>query len=152
MTPMMPPRLVSTADSVRNCSRMRVLSRRRWPSSGRSRLVRSVTDTSMMFITPMPPTKQGDAGDPDQLAVGGLGHFLQLLCLLQHVLTAVVEVGIFRIHDLLLGQKVSRFLACCGHGVGVFHLDGHVLRFVKLERRRPDTCWGCTGSRQEVSA
>ena len=63
---------------------------------------------------------------------------MQLLRLFQHVLTAVVEVGVFRIHDLLLGQQVSRFLACCGHGIGVFHLDGHVLRFVKLERRRPD--------------
>ena len=63
---------------------------------------------------------------------------MQLLCLFQHVLTAVIEVGIFRIRNLLLGQKVSRFLTRRGHSIGVFHLDGHVLRFVKLERRRPD--------------
>ena len=57
MTPMMPPRLVSTADSVRNWSRMRFflapIAFFR-PISA----VRSVTDTSMMFITPMPPTSR----------------------------------------------------------------------------------------------
>ena len=56
-TPMMPPRLVSTADSVRNCSKIRFfLAPMAFfrPIS----LVRSVTDTSMMFITPMPPTKR----------------------------------------------------------------------------------------------
>ena len=63
---------------------------------------------------------------------------MQLLRLFQHILTAVIEVGIFRIHDLLLGQKVSRFLARRGHGVGVFYLDGHVLGLVKLKCRRPD--------------
>ena len=57
MTPMMPPRLVSTADSVRNCSRIRFfLAPMAFfrPIS----LVRSVTDTSMIFITPMPPTSR----------------------------------------------------------------------------------------------
>ena len=57
MTPIMPPRLVSTADSVRNCSRIR----RFFAPMAFLRpisLVRSVTDTSIMFITPMPPTSR----------------------------------------------------------------------------------------------
>ena len=55
-TPMSPPRLVSTAASVRNCHKMRLfLAPMAFfrPIS----LVRSVTDTSMMFITPMPPPR-----------------------------------------------------------------------------------------------
>ena len=54
-TPRMPPMLVSTAASVRNCQRMRLC----WAPMAIFRpisRVRSVTDTSMMFITPMPPT------------------------------------------------------------------------------------------------
>ena len=57
ITPMIPPILVSMAASVRNWKRMtfflapiaffRPIS-----------LVRSVTDTSMMFITPIPPTSR----------------------------------------------------------------------------------------------
>ena len=56
-TPIIPPTLVSTAASVRNCPRItfflapiaffRPIS-----------LVRSVTDTSMIFITPIPPTRR----------------------------------------------------------------------------------------------
>ncbi len=48
---------VSTTASVRNCTMM---SRRRAPTALRMpiSLVRSVTDTSMMFITPMPPTSR----------------------------------------------------------------------------------------------
>ena len=54
-TPRRPPRLVSTAASVRNCQRMRFL---RAPMAFLRPIsrVRSVTDTSMMFMTPMPPT------------------------------------------------------------------------------------------------
>ena len=56
-TPMMPPRLVSTAASVRNCSRIR---RFLAPMAFFRPIseVRSVTDTSMMFMTPMPPTSR----------------------------------------------------------------------------------------------
>ena len=57
ITPITPPRLVSTADSVKNCSRIRFfLAPMAFfrPIS----LVRSVTDTSMIFITPMPPTSR----------------------------------------------------------------------------------------------
>ena len=54
-TPMRPPRLVSTAASVRNCPRIRDL---RAPIAFFRPIscVRSVTDTSMMFMTPIPPT------------------------------------------------------------------------------------------------
>ena len=54
-TPRMPPRQVSTPASIRNCAEMRRL---RAPSAFLRPIsgVRSVTDTSMMFITPMPPT------------------------------------------------------------------------------------------------
>ena len=56
-TPINPPKLVSTAASVKNCPKItdflapiaffRPIS-----------LVRSVTDTSMIFITPIPPTRR----------------------------------------------------------------------------------------------
>ena len=55
--PRIPPIRVSIADSVRNCSKMRFLRAPRAflrPIS----LVRSVTETSMMFITPIPPTRR----------------------------------------------------------------------------------------------
>ena len=57
ITPKTPPALVSTADSVRNWAMMvRRLAPRAFlrPISA----VRSVTETSMMFITPMPPTSR----------------------------------------------------------------------------------------------
>ena len=56
-TPSTPPMLVRVAASVRNCRRMR---RFRAPMAYFSpiSLVRSVTVTSMMFITPMPPTRR----------------------------------------------------------------------------------------------
>ena len=55
-TPRMPPRLVRAAASVRNCHRMR---RFRAPMAFLRPIsrVRSVTVTSMMFMTPMPPTR-----------------------------------------------------------------------------------------------
>ena len=53
--PMTPPMSDSVTASIRNWSRM---SRRRAPTAMRSPIsrVRSVTDTSMMFMMPMPPT------------------------------------------------------------------------------------------------
>ena len=56
-TPMSPPRLVSTAASVKNCIRIR---RFLAPMAFFRPIspVRSVTDTSMMFMTPMPPTRR----------------------------------------------------------------------------------------------
>jgi hypothetical protein len=55
-TPSAPPMLVSITASTRNWARMR---RRRAPSARRTpiSLVRSVTETSMMFMTPMPPIR-----------------------------------------------------------------------------------------------
>ena len=55
--PISPPRLASTTASIRNCistSRSSAPMARRRPISR----VRSVTLTSMMFITPMPPTSR----------------------------------------------------------------------------------------------
>ena len=51
----MPPTLVSTAASIRNCTR---ISRRRAPIALRTPIsrVRSVTEIVMIAITPMPPT------------------------------------------------------------------------------------------------
>ena len=53
--PATPPTMQTSTASVRNCRRM---SPRRAPTAMRMPIsrVRSVTDTSMMFITPMPPT------------------------------------------------------------------------------------------------
>ena len=53
--PMSPPVRQSVTASIKNCERM---SRRRAPTAMRKpiSLVRSVTDTSMMFMIPMPPT------------------------------------------------------------------------------------------------
>ena len=61
MTPMAPPIMESMAASVRNCPRMRRFLAPKAFFNPISR-VRSVTETSMMFMTPMPPTsKEMDA-------------------------------------------------------------------------------------------
>ncbi len=60
--PTRPPSSDSTTASTRNCSstsRSSAPMARRMPISR----VRSVTDTSMMFMMPMPPTEQAHAGD-----------------------------------------------------------------------------------------
>ena len=56
-TPMMPPILVSTAASVRNCPKIVPLGAPMAFFNPIS-LVRSVTDTSIIFITPIPPTSR----------------------------------------------------------------------------------------------
>ena len=55
ITPAMPPKIDTSTASTRNWVRM---SLRRAPTALRMPIsrVRSVTDTSMMFITPIPPT------------------------------------------------------------------------------------------------
>ncbi|KAG1597312.1 hypothetical protein G6F46_014301 [Rhizopus delemar] len=55
LIPSTPPSRQTSTDSIRNCCRM---SLRRAPTAMRTPIsrVRSGTDTSMMFITPMPPT------------------------------------------------------------------------------------------------
>ncbi len=62
-TPIAPPRTQSMSDSIRNWSRM---SRRRAPSALRRPIsrVRSVTETSMMFMIPIPPTRSEIAAIP----------------------------------------------------------------------------------------
>lgn len=57
MIPKRPPRLVSTAASVRNCPRI-VLLRAPMAFFRPISCVRSVTDTSIIFITPIPPTSR----------------------------------------------------------------------------------------------
>ena len=61
----MPPVAAMTTASTRNCSMM---SRLRAPTAMRMPIsrVRSVTDTSMMFMMPMPPTSSEIAGDAAQ--------------------------------------------------------------------------------------
>ena len=61
--PIAPPRPEISEDSIRNWVRM---SERRAPSARRTPIsrVRSVTDTSMMFMIPMPPT----SSDTDAIA------------------------------------------------------------------------------------
>ena len=63
--PTAPPSRPSTEASKRNWRRMAAGVA---PSALRSPIsrIRSVTDTSMMFMTPMPPDEQGYAGDPGQ--------------------------------------------------------------------------------------
>ena len=56
-TPIIPPMLVSTEASVRNCQRI-VFLRAPIAFFRPISLVRSVTETSMMFITPIPPTSR----------------------------------------------------------------------------------------------
>ena len=63
--PRVPPEMHSTSASTRNCSMMVSLvapSALRMPIS----LVRSVTDTSMMFMMPMPPTSSDTAAIPSR--------------------------------------------------------------------------------------
>ena len=71
-TPTMPPMLVSTAASVRNCHRMRLFFAPIAFFRPISR-VRSVTETSMMFMTPMPPTSS------EMLAIQISWLFVELL-------------------------------------------------------------------------
>ena len=56
-TPMIPPILVSTEASVRNCPRI-IFFLAPMAFFRPISLVRSVTDTSMIFITPIPPTRR----------------------------------------------------------------------------------------------
>ena len=62
--PMIPPSVQSTTASIRNWSRML---KRVAPSALRMPIsrVRSVTDTSMMFMMPMPPTSSDTAAMPE---------------------------------------------------------------------------------------
>ena len=62
-TPAIPPAAESAIDSTRNWARIRP---RRAPSAMRTPIsrVRSVTETSMMFMTPMPPTSSARAQTP----------------------------------------------------------------------------------------
>ncbi len=60
-TPITPPSALRVTASVRNCSRMLL---RLAPMALRTPIsrVRSVTETSMIFITPIPPTNEPDRG------------------------------------------------------------------------------------------
>jgi hypothetical protein len=77
-TPMTPPAPVSTTASVRNCQ---MTSRRRAPIALRTPIsrVRCVTDISMMFITPTPPTSNPDRADHGGQQGHRAGDFLELV-------------------------------------------------------------------------
>jgi len=69
--PIRPPNMLSSDDSARNCTRM---SRRRAPRALRRPIsrVRSVTDTSMIFMMPIPPTSSEMAAMPPRNTVNTL--------------------------------------------------------------------------------
>ena len=78
--PMSPPVRLSTIDSIRNCLRT---AEERAPIAMRMPIsrVRSVTETSMIFMIPMPPTSKRNARDAAKQhrhdavgLVGRLGH------------------------------------------------------------------------------
>src|SRR6185436_19114122 len=92
-TPMAPPIAASASASMRNCARMSAgcaPTAMRMPISR----VRSVTDTSMMFMTPIPPT-MSDTSAIDASSV---------------VMVWVVEVNMLVISAMLLVEKSSSSL------------------------------------------
>ena len=82
--PPSPPASPSTTDSIRNCDctcLVRAPTAMRMPISR----VRSVTETSMMFMIPMPPTSSETAAIPPSssvitcvVACGRVGHVRQV--------------------------------------------------------------------------
>ena len=80
--PINPPNMLNNEDSVRNCIRISI---RRAPIALRKPIsrVRSVTETSMIFIIPMPPTSKGDgrnaAQEDGQHAGDGAGGIQEIL-------------------------------------------------------------------------
>jgi len=63
---MSPPTADRIDGLVVNCVRRARLVAPRACRNARFRRVRSVTETSMMFITPTPPTHEADRGDGDR--------------------------------------------------------------------------------------
>ena len=80
----MPPRHASTTASIKNCkstSRSVAPIARRTPISR----VRSVTDTNMMFMMPMPPTKRLTAATAPNRAV--------MICVVDATFSAISAVS-----------------------------------------------------------
>src|SRR6266581_235374 len=92
---MVPPIMESVTASTRNCIRM---SRPRAPTAMRSPIsrVRSVTDTSMMFMMPMPPTRSDTRSEKHTSELQSPVHIVCRLLLEKqknlHVLDIVVGV------------------------------------------------------------
>ena len=86
--PIAPPTRQIITASIRNCCRMSLW---RAPTAMRTPIsrVRSVTDTSMMFITPMPPTSS-EISAIDEISI---------------VITCVVASMVLRMSSLLLVKK-----------------------------------------------
>ena len=116
--PSMPPISDSVTASTRNCARM---SRPRAPTAIRSPIsrVRSVTDTSMMFMIPMPPTRS----DTEAMAASSIASTRrEASCACEHLgeiaeREVVVLAGLQAVAlaqqpaDLLLGSAMVRAVA-----------------------------------------
>src|SRR4029434_10442 len=108
VTPTRPPMSESVTASTRNWPRM---CRRRAPTAMRRPIsrVRSVTDTSMMFMMPMPPTSnQTHAIDANRAVVHQIGHRERRLLLSLEDLGRVPEpevVVLERLEPVALAQE-----------------------------------------------
>ena len=78
--------------------------------------------------------QQGDAGNPHQLLVGGVGELLQLLGLLEHVLRPVLDGFVL----VVLVEQVRHLGAHRGHGLGALAAHGHLLGLVIGEQGGPN--------------
>ena len=116
--PRTPPSRHTSTASIRNCWRMSLW---RAPTAMRTPIsrVRSVTDTSMMFITPMPPTTSAMAA----------------MAPISSVMVRVVDAMVSRISAVLLRKKSSvpwrrvnsRVMADCAASIGVSSLTRSVM-------------------------
>ena len=93
ITPMTPPIRQSTIDSVINCMRMAEL---RAPSALRVPIsrVRSVTDTVMMFMTPMPPTSRLMAAMAEMPRLMVLSMLVSCSTRVERLLASTVQVSL----------------------------------------------------------
>ena len=101
--PSTPPLNPSVVASTRNCRRITAGVAPRALRSPISR-TRSVTETSMMFITPIPPTSKEMAAMPARRIVRA--SLTELAVVLERRLRGNRVVGILRIGDLVQRQKL----------------------------------------------
>ena len=137
--PMMPPSTQSTTASMRNCSRML---NRVAPSALRMPIsrVRSVTDTSMMFMMPMPPTSSDTAAMPDSRYVMTSRRLLRrrqdvgLIADLEIVRRALPNPVLAAKHALNVGHRVRDLVFALGERADRLETIGAV----HAEARRVD--------------
>jgi len=88
--PITPPTMLKAIDSTRNCSKISMI---RAPTDFRSPIsrVRSVTDTSIMFMTPIPPTTSETPAIPARRTVNIPSNVLSCF---YHISLVVYDKGI----------------------------------------------------------